>query len=56
MDEIVGQLNYRGDIRGGMQPGVTYSPRYGAMIPVAVEYDEERDLTTASFASLRLEG
>ena len=51
MEEIVGQLNYRGDIRGGMSPQVMDSPRYGPILPAVVEYDEETDLTTVGFVS-----
>lgn len=55
MDEIVGQLNYRGDIRAGMEPSVMWSDRHGTIRPVSVEYDEGRDLTTVGFCSLQRE-
>jgi hypothetical protein len=52
MDEIVGKLNFPGDIRttGGRE--VMYSPRHGAIRPVMAEYDEERGTTAVSYAAL----
>ena len=50
MDEIVGKLNFPGDIRetGGRE--VQYSPRHGAVRPVMTEYDADLDRTTVSYA------
>lgn len=55
MDDIVGKLNYRGDIRttGGRE--VIYLPRHGVVRPVMAEYDEAADRTTVSYIPL-LEG
>lgn len=52
MDEIVGQLNYAGDIRAGISPQVMYSPRHGAILPASVEYDEETDRTSVGFVTM----
>jgi hypothetical protein len=49
---IIGQLNYRGDIREGMNPRVMDSPKHGPVLPAVVEYDEERDITTVGFVSM----
>lgn len=52
MDEIVGKLKYRGDIRttGGRE--IMYSPRHGAVRPVMAEYDEATDRTAVSYVAL----
>ena len=52
MDEMIGKLHYKGDIRAGYQPQVAYSPRYGVIVPAMVEYDEESDRTTVGFVDL----
>lgn len=48
---IVGQLNYRGDIRETMEPAVMSTPR-GPVLPAAVEYDEKTDLTSVYYVPL----
>jgi len=51
MEDVVGQLNFRGDIRAGYKPQTYPTMRYGVVVPVAVEYDEAADLTRVSFAT-----
>lgn len=53
MDEIVGKLNFRGDIRESGGREVQFSPRHGAIRPILAEYDEDRDRTTISYAPVQ---
>lgn len=50
MEEIVGQLNFTGDIRSTGGREVMYSPRHGAVRPLLAEYDEAKNRTTISYA------
>lgn len=49
-----GKLNFKGDIRSTFQPRV-YVTAHGLMAPEAVEYDEERDVTTMHLAPVRMQ-
>lgn len=49
MDEIVGQLNFTGDIRATGGREIMYSPRHGAVKPVLAQYDQDLDRTTISY-------
>jgi len=46
-DEIVGRLNYRGDIRHADWAPVGPTPDGRFLVPAMVEYDEAADRTTA---------
>lgn len=52
MEEIVGQLNFTGDIRSSGGREVIYSPKYGAVKPVMSSYDVDRNCTTISYAPI----
>lgn len=48
--DIVGELHFRGDIRGEFGRAVAYTEKYGLVYSVAAEYDEAADLTTVYYA------
>jgi hypothetical protein len=52
MEEIVGQLNFTGDIRSTGGREVIYSPKYGAVKPIMSSYDADKNRTTISYGPI----
>lgn len=52
MDEVVGQLNFTGDIRATGGREVIYSPKHGAVKPVMSSYDVDKNRTTISYGPI----
>lgn len=51
--EIVGRLNFKGDIRG-VEPHRVATIKYGLVEPALVAYDEGEDRTTIEYAEVEL--
>jgi hypothetical protein len=50
MEELVGRLNFTGDIRSTHGREVIYSPKHGPVRPLVAEYDEATNRTSIGYA------